>query len=375
MISPEENFYYSRQLIIDEIGLEGQEKLKQAKVIVIGAGGLGCPALQYLVAIGVGHIAIVDSDNIEISNLHRQVLFSVNTIGENKAQTAQNILSKLNPFIKIESLPVRLRADNAISLLNNFDIVVDCTDNFATRFLVNDACVLLNKPLVSGSIYKFEGQVTVFNFLGGPTLRCMYPQVHENEFEMNCSLSGVIGVLPGIIGMLQANEVIKIILGMGKVLSGAVLLFNAKFNSFEKFALKRNPQINYDLIFDKGELNEKNYAMSICSIDNESIENTNSFEFLETYDLNNYSILDVRNTEEKPQFEAHGVIQIPLNTLQENLHLIPKSPNILVVCSSGLRSRKAIKILQESFKEQHFQNLEDGISLQFIEIWKKKKSL
>lgn len=235
MLTDKEIAYYSRQLLVDEIGIAGQLKLKQAKVLVVGAGGLGCPLLQYITAAGVGSIGIVDGDFVDISNLHRQILYDFNSIGKNKAIESKNKLKTLNPFIDIEAFPLSLESENAIEIIQNYDIIVDCSDNYATRFLVNDAGVLLQKIVVYGSIYRFEGQVSVFNLQNGPTYRCLFPELPTEESTTNCSLSGVIGVLPGIIGVLQANEVIKLITGIGDVLSGKLLVYNALNNTTDSF--------------------------------------------------------------------------------------------------------------------------------------------
>ena len=229
---------YSRHILLDKIGLEGQEKLKGAKVLVIGAGGLGCPVLQYLTAAGVGTIGIIDFDIVDETNLQRQILFTVNDVGVNKAEAAENRLRQLNPYVRFNIYPERLTTKNALNLFSEYDIIVDGTDNFSTRYLVNDACVITGKPLVYGAIYKFEGQVAVFNFNGGPSYRCLFPEPPKSGSVPNCSEVGVIGVLPGLIGTQQANEVIKLILEIGEPLSGKLLTYNSLDNSF--FTLKVN---------------------------------------------------------------------------------------------------------------------------------------
>ncbi|MDP1744961.1 MAG: HesA/MoeB/ThiF family protein, partial [Bacteroidota bacterium] len=220
MLNKEEIARYSRHLLLPEIGMAGQEKIKSAKILVIGAGGLGCPALQYLTAMGIGEIGIVDFDKVEESNLQRQILYSIEDIGKLKTEAAVSKLSKQNPFVKFNSYSVRLENKNAIELFSKYDLIIDGTDNFATRYLVNDACIILNKPLIYGSIYKFEGQVSVLNYTdssgqSGPTYRCLFPTPPLSGSIPNCSEIGVLGVLPGIIGTLQATEAIKIISGIG----------------------------------------------------------------------------------------------------------------------------------------------------------------
>jgi Dinucleotide-utilizing enzymes involved in molybdopterin and thiamine biosynthesis family 2 len=233
---------YSKQIMIPEIGAAGQEKLKKSKVLVVGAGGLGCPVLQYLVAAGVGKVTIVEYDMVNETNLQRQILYGSDDVGKLKSIIAKNRLDHLNSLVETEIFNLRLDASNALRILKDFDIIVDATDNLGSRFIINDACVILNKPMVHGAIYKFEGQVSVFNYDGGPTYRCYNPAVNEEEF-MNPSPAevGVTGVLPGITGTLMANEVIKIITGSGKVLSGKVLLFNIAVNSFRLISVKNIP--------------------------------------------------------------------------------------------------------------------------------------
>ncbi len=219
-LSDREKRRYKRHIMLPEIGEEGQKKLKQAKVLVIGAGGLGCPVLQYLAAAGVGTIGIVDNDLVQESNLQRQILYGKNDLGKLKAIIAKQRLMELNGLPEYKVLNTYLSKENALSILRDYDIIVDATDNFSSRYLISDACVILGKPLVFGAIYKYEGQVSVFNYKGGPSLRCLYPESSGEGIIPEASEVGVIGVLPGIIGSMQANEVIKIILDKGEILSG-----------------------------------------------------------------------------------------------------------------------------------------------------------
>lgn len=224
---------YNRQTILPEIGDEGQEKLKRAKVLVIGAGGLGCPVLQYLSTAGVGYIGIMDFDRIEIHNLHRQILYTENEIGQEKALVAQEVVSKLNPLIEVVAIPEKLTAENAVRIIEHYDIVVDGSDNFATRYLVNDTCVQHGKSLVYGSILKFDGQIAVFNHKESKNLRDLFPEMPDPKEAPNCNLNGVLGTLPGIIGTMMAQETLKLILEL-PTLKNELILFNTLNWSFTK---------------------------------------------------------------------------------------------------------------------------------------------
>ena len=227
------NNRYSRQIILPEVGDSGQQKLQNARVLVIGAGGLGCPVLQYLAAVGVGNIGIVDFDKVEVHNLHRQILYTENHVGQLKASTAKTILENLNPNINIQSFEEKLTLENAKDIITNFDLVVDGTDNFTTRYIINDTCVLLNKPLIYGSIFKFEGQVAVFNYNNSKNLRNIFPEPPNPKDVPNCSLNGVLGTLPGIIGTLMAQETLKLILEL-PTLKNELLLFDTLNFNFTK---------------------------------------------------------------------------------------------------------------------------------------------
>jgi len=242
-LSPRETRRYRKQIMIPEIGIEGQQKLKKSAVLVVGAGGLGCPVLQYLVAAGLGKVAIVEFDMVDEANLQRQVLYGSNDVGKLKSIIAKNRLEHLNSLVQIEIFNLRLDATNSLQILKNFDVIVDSTDNLETRYIINDSCVILNKPMVHGAIYKFEGQVSVFNYLGGPTYRCYNPYAeagnHKNPAPADVGLTGV---LPGITGTYMANEVIKIITGMDGVLTGKLLTFNILNNSFRLIKINNIPE-------------------------------------------------------------------------------------------------------------------------------------
>ena len=325
---------YNRHIILPEIGIEGQQKLKAAKVLVIGAGGLGCPVLLYLTAAGVGEIGIVDEDIVDESNLQRQILYSVSDIRKHKVDAAIENLSSQNPYVRFTGFKERLSSANALKIIANYDIVVDGSDNFPTRYLVNDSCVMLNKPLVFGSVFKFEGQVSVFNYNNGPTYRCLYPQAPVPGEVPDCSEIGVIGVLPGMIGLLQANEVIKIIAGLGEVLSGKMLQFNALNMNFETFAFELNPEnkkitelVDY----------QQFCGISVLEISPEELK-------LRTERHDKFQLIDVREESEYNNQNWGGRL-IPLGQLSENLHRISTKIPVIVHCQSGMRSKKAAEIL------------------------------
>ncbi|MBI5010584.1 MAG: HesA/MoeB/ThiF family protein, partial [Bacteroidia bacterium] len=240
-------------IMIPEIGLEGQEKLKKSKVLVIGAGGLGCPILQYLTVAGIGTISIVEFDMVDESNLQRQVLYGTSDVGKLKSIIAKERLEHLNSNVEFEIINLRLDASNALSIISDFDIIVDATDNIETRYVINDACIMINKPMVHGAIYKYEGVVSVFNYLGGPTYRCFNPSGLSESYKNPAPAHvGLLGVLPGITGTLMANEVIKIITGTGEILSGKMLIFNIFNNTFRTFQIKSIPENhNINLISDR----------------------------------------------------------------------------------------------------------------------------
>ena len=330
--------------------MEGQEKLKGAKVLVIGCGGLGCPVLQYLAAAGVGFLGVIDYDLVDISNLQRQILFSTEDTGKAKVAVAKEKLEKYNPYIKIIAFNERLDVSNALDIIGKFEIIVDCTDNFSTRYLVNDACVILNKPLVSGSIYKFEGQVTVFNYLNGPTYRCLYPNPPQQEIVSNCNEIGVLGTLTGLTGTLMANEVIKIITGMGKVLSGKLLTFDLLSTHFQTFEYNLDPK--------NRELNKlsTDYNMTCAA----EIKEITPQELKEKLSRNEpLQIIDVREPEEFLERNIGGML-IPLRELEKNMDKIKKDIPSVLVCRSGVRSMHAAKILQRNNYNKLY-NLKGGL--------------
>ncbi|SEN97106.1 adenylyltransferase and sulfurtransferase [Flavobacterium sp. CF108] len=324
---------YNRQMILPEIGEDGQYKLSKSKVLVIGAGGLGAAILPYLAAAGVGEIGIVDDDVIEISNLHRQVIYKSSAVGKSKVEEAKLMISELNPLIKVNAFAEKLSGKNAISLFEKYDIVVDATDNISIKYLINDACLLTNKSMVYGSIFRFQGQVSVFNYQNGPTYRCLYPD--ENNNALNCEDAGVIGISVGIIGMLQANEVLKMILGIGEVLSGKILVYNILNNEQQKYDFDKSDfqlisRESFEEKYNKSEVEEVNFESILDEINNDAV-----------------LFLDVRNEEELPKISLKNQIQIPLQYLENEIEKLDKNQTIYIFCQSGIRSKIAAELLQK----------------------------
>jgi len=349
-LTNQEQQQYNRHLILNEIGELGQLKLKQAKVLVIGAGGLGCPILQYLSAAGVGTIGIIDHDTIDQSNLQRQVLYSHDDIGKFKAEVAANKLSGLNPFVNFEIYLQRLTSEIAIDLFSRYDIIVDGSDNFPTRYLVNDAAVLTDKPVVFGSIFKFEGQVSVFNYKNGPTYRCLYPNAPQPNEVPNCSEIGVLGVLPGIIGSLQANEVLKIICGIGEVLFGKLLTYNALTMQQMILGFQRNEAIQITSLYADYEF--------FCGLAKSSLEITK--DELEK-NLERYNLLDVREDYERAQYHIGGQ-HIPLRELADRVDEVFQDKDLVVYCKAGVRSNMAIDIIRNKGFTSQLLNLKGGLT-------------
>lgn len=348
MFTPEEKKQYNRHLILDEIGTDGQEKLKASKVLVIGAGGLGCPILQYLSAAGVGTIGVIDDDTVDQSNLQRQILYTHNDIGKPKASVAAIKLSKLNPYIHFDVYVEKLSRKCAIDIFKKYDIIIDGSDNFPTRYLANDAAILTNKPLVFGAIFKFEGQVSVFNYQDGPTYRCLYPTPPTPGEVPNCSDIGVLGVLPGIIGSLQANEVIKMICGIGDVLSGKLLTYDTL--SHRQLILKFDKTENATIT--KLEDSYKDFC-GITSVTDISLEHIKK-------QPESYQLLDVREGWEREEFHVGGQ-HIPLVELPYRYREINTSKEIVVYCKTGERSKTAIALLEKLLPQERVLRLKDTL--------------
>lgn len=361
MLNREEIKRYARHLSLENVGLEGQERLKSAKVLVIGAGGLGAPILQYLTAAGVGTIGIVDHDIVDESNLQRQVIFSMEDIGKPKVEAAIDRLQQLNSFVQFHAYQTALETSNALDLLRDYDIVIDGTDNFPTRYLVNDACLILDKPFVHGSIFKFQGQISVFNYQNGPSYRCLYPEAPSAAEAPNCSDVGVLGILPGVVGTRMASECIKMILGIGTVLNGIVEVVDVLQNRNVQMKVQRN-----DANFLPTTL-ESHYE-AVC----ESPENLG--ERITVNELNerinaqeNIVILDVRESFELEICSFEGALHIPLQSIPTRMSEIPKNTSVVAACHHGIRSSHAIAFLREN-GWSNLTNLEGGIHAWATEI-------
>src|SRR5271169_4155230 len=364
-LSKEEIQRYSRHLIMPEVGMEGQLKLKRARVLTIGTGGLGAPLGLYLAAAGVGHLGLVDFDVVDSSNLQRQVTFTTADVGKPKSEAAKARLSALNPAIEIVSYDTRLTSDNALELFRDYDIIVDGTDNFPTRYLVNDACVLLGKPNVYGSIFRFEGQATVFGYPGGPCYRCLYPEPPPPGLVPSCAEGGVLGVLPGIVGSIQAMETIKLILGAGEPLVGRLLLFDALAMRFRELKLKRNPEC--PLCGEHRTITKLIDYEEFCGIRGEEapamtdgIPEITAKELKARLDRgDDLFILDVREPHEYQICNLNGKL-IPLGELPRRVHELDTSREIVAHCRSGKRSAEAVDFLRKAgFRK--ILNLKGGI--------------
>jgi len=363
-LSNEEILRYSRHLIMPEVGMEGQQRLKAAKVLCIGTGGLGSPLALYLAAAGIGTLGLVDFDVVDYTNLQRQIIHSTPDVGRKKLDSAAEKLQAINPFLNIRKFDMRLSSENALELFREFDIIADGTDNFPTRYLVNDACVLTGKPNVYGSIFRFEGQASVFATEDGPCYRCLYPEPPPPGLVPSCAEGGVLGILPGLVGVMQATEVIKLILGVGEPLIGRLLLIDALAMKFRELKLRKNPEcpvcgpnptvtklIDYNEFCGiRGE--EKAVEVTTSDIQVEELKRR-----LDAGD--NIYVLDVREPHEYQICNIGGHL-IPLNDLPNRLSELDKNSEIVAHCKMGGRSAKAVDLLRKSgFK--NVRNMTGGI--------------
>ena len=347
---------YSRHLILPEVGLEGQKRLKAAAVLCIGTGGLGSPLLLYLAAAGIGSIGIVDFDVVDNSNLQRQVIHGTSWVGKPKIESAKNRIHEINPDCQVDLYETRLSSENALDILKPYDVVVDGTDNFPTRYLVNDACVLLDKPNVYGSIFRFEGQATVFNYEGGPNYRDLYPEPPPPGMVPSCAEGGVLGVLCGIIGTIQATETVKIIIGQGNTLSGRLMLYDALNMSFRELKLRPNPVrpvieklIDYEQFcgIPQAKAQEAEQQMDISEMTVKDLK-----ELIDS-GKKDYLLLDVRNPHEYEIGKIPGSVLIPLGEIEngsgvEKVREMLNGHRLIAHCKMGGRSAKALGILKQA---------------------------
>ena len=359
LLSAAETNRYSRHLLLPEIGPAGQQRLKAARVLVVGCGGLGCPVLQYLAAAGVGTLGLLDFDTVDDSNLQRQVLYATVDVGRPKAVAAAEKLRAQNPFIELRTHQMLLSAANALDLFAGYDIVVDCSDNFATRYLVNDACVVLGKPLVFGAIFKFEGQVSVFNHQKGPTYRCLYPEPPALGDAPNCAEIGVLGVLPGLVGTMQAAETLKIILELGEVLSGRLLLIDAlsmRFQTIRFRAVPANQQLTTLAPDYAAFCGEAPLEVALARAAEIGADELKAWQ----QSGRPLQLLDVREPHEHARRSIGGEL-IPLAQLAGRLASLQSEVPVVVHCASGVRSQKAaLLLLAHGFAEVY--SLRNGLA-------------
>ena len=370
-LSPGEIRQYSRHLILPEVGTAGQKKLKAARVLMIGAGGLGSPLGLYLAAAGVGTLGIVDFDVVDESNLHRQVLFGHSSVGRPKIQAATERLRDVNPYINIVPIETRLDSSNALELFKDYDIIVDGTDNFPTRYLVNDACVLLGKPNVYGSIFRFEGQVSVFWGARGPCYRCLFPEPPPPGLVPSCAEGGVLGVLPGIIGSLQANEVIKLIVGAGDPLIGRLVLFDALKLKFRELKLRKSPDC--PVCSENPRQTGLIDYQQLCGVEPREETVGHDFEMTVT-ELKQWmdegrqvTLIDVRNPPEWEVCRIEGAKLIPMGEIQNRLGELNPEDVIVAHCHHGARSAQVVHFLRQKGFSRAI-NLAGGIEAWSLEV-------
>ena len=364
-LSKDEILRYSRHLIMPEVGMEGQLKLKNAKVALIGTGGLGAPLGMYLAAAGIGRIGLVDFDVVDFTNLQRQVIHGTKDVGRKKLDSAADTMLDINPYVEIDRHETALTSENALQILKDYDIVVDGTDNFPTRYLVNDACVLLGKPNVYGSIFRFEGQATVFAYPGGPCYRCLYPEPPPPGLVPSCAEGGVLGILPGTIGLIQATETVKLILGIGESLVGRLLLYDALAMRFRELKLRRN--IECPVCGDHPTIRELIDYQQFCGIPNQPHEPVATEGDIEPVEVkakidrgDPFVLIDVREPHEYQICKIPYARLIPLGDLPKRVNELNSADEIVAHCKSGVRSAKAVDFLKQAgFRK--VRNMKGGI--------------
>jgi len=362
-VSDEQSARYARHLTLPEVGPEGQRLLSEASILVVGAGGLGSPALLYLAAAGIGRIGIIDDDLVDLSNLQRQILHGTAAIGEAKVASAERRLSDLNPEVAVEAHETRLVADNALEVIGGYDLVIDGSDNFSTRYLIGDACEILGRPWVFGSIHRFEGQVTTFNLDGGPNYRDLFPEAPPAELAPNCAEAGVLGVLPGIVGSIQATEAIKIILGVGEPLSGRLLVIDALGMGMRTLSYSREPS--------RAPVTELSEYSIECLSEADEVEETqhgmleiDPIEYVERVGQGwSPFLLDVRRMAEERIVSLEGTsLRIQHNSVPQRADEVPSDRDVVVYCRTGVRSAAVARFLVASRNpEERVYNLTGGI--------------
>jgi sulfur-carrier protein adenylyltransferase/sulfurtransferase len=363
-LSSDEILRYSRHLILPEVALEGQQRLKASRVLLIGAGGLGSPLALYLAAAGVGTIGLVDFDVVDVTNLQRQIVHGTKDVGRPKLESARDRLKDMNPHVHVEGYETRLTSENALEIVRDYDIVIDGTDNFATRYLTNDACVILGKPNVYGSIYRFEGQSSVFATEDGPCYRCLYPEPPPPGLVPSCAEGGVLGVLPGLVGTIQATEGIKLLLGIGEPLIGRLLLIDALSMQFRTMKLRKNPNCPACGTHEIRELIDYD---QFCGIGGDPLQDPHGIPEITPAELaakqqrrDDFDLIDVREPHEWAIAKIPGARLVPLGTFTESLATFDSARDIVVTCKMGGRSAKAVRQLQAAgFKKVW--NLAGGI--------------
>ena len=365
MLSKEELVRYNRQIILPNFGLEGQERLKASKVLIIGAGGLGIPNISYLAAAGLGEIGIVEYDEISLTNLQRQVIYSTEDIGKNKVALAKERINQLNPNVKVKVFETTISAANAMEIISGFDLVVDGSDNLPTRYLVNDACVFLDKPLVYAAIFRYEGQVSVFNQLQadgsrGPNYRDLFPTPPPPHMVPSCNEGGVFGALAGIIGAMQANEAIKLLAGLGETLSGRLLIYDSLDFTTRFLNIKKNP--NNPISGENPSITELIDYEAFCGMKESQVDNQSMTVHELNQLLNSKNALFLLDVREPYEYEIANLkgYNIPLAELKSRLSELPKSQAIVAHCKSGVRSERAIQMLREA-GFTNLKNLKGGI--------------
>ncbi len=364
-LSKDEILRYSRHLIMPEVGMEGQLKLKAAKVALIGTGGLGAPLGMYLAAAGIGRIGLVDFDVVDFTNLQRQVIHGTKDVGKKKLDSAAETMLDINPYVEIDRHEVALSSENALGILKDYDIVVDGTDNFPTRYLVNDACVLLKKPNVYGSIFRFEGQATIFAYPGGPCYRCLYPEPPPPGLVPSCAEGGVLGILPGTVGLIQATETVKLILGIGEPLIGRLVLYDALAMRFRELKLRRNPEC--PVCGDHPTITKLIDYQEFCGIPTQTHEEKPLEGDIEPTEVkakidrgDRFVLIDVREPHEYQICNIPQATLIPLGDLPKRVNELNSADEIVAHCKSGMRSAKAVDFLKQAgFKK--VRNMKGGI--------------